>query len=149
MKNFLEGVVEWKTWAALCFAGAMVLYVVVAIFLGQTEIAIHEIIALMIISAGGTFFQYLAFGPRLIRGMRYTLRMVVFALPFLALLTGTAYALEWFPREAGSYWLLFIGIFLVAFAGMTISFEVYFKVTGKKYDGLLGEYRRRREEENR
>ena len=144
MKNFLEGVLEWKTWAALCFAGAMVLYVVVAALLGQSEIAILDIIALGIISAGGTFCQYLAFGPRLIKDMRYTLRMVVFALPFLALLVATAYFFQWLPRDAGGHWLLFIGIFLLAFVGMTVSFEVYFKATGKKYDGLLGQYRQRK-----
>jgi len=146
MKNFLEGVFEWKTWAALCFAGAMVIYLVVAALLGQSEIAIYEIVALLIVSSGGTFFQYLAFGPRMIKRMRYSLRMVVFALPFLALLSATAYFFEWFPRESGNYWFAFIGIFLVAFAGMTVSFEIYFKVAGKKYDGLLGAYRQRREE---
>ncbi len=29
---------------------------------------------------------------------------------------------------------------------MTIVFEVYFRLTGRKYDGLLGQYRREREE---
>jgi len=146
MKNFIEGVAEWKTWAALCFSGAMVLYLVVAALLGQSEIAILEIVALGIISSGGTFFQYLAFGPRMIKNMRYSLRMVVFALPFLVLLSATAYFFEWLPREAGGSWLLFIGIFLLAFVGMTVSFEVYFKATGKKYDGLLGQYRQRKSE---
>ena len=145
MKNFLEGVAEWKSWAAMCFSGAMVLYIVIAMFLGQSEIAIHEIIALIIISSGGTFFQYLAFGPRMIKHMRYSLRMVVFALPFLALLSATAYFFQWFPRDGG-HWFVFIGIFLLAFVGMTVSFEIYFKATGKKYDGLLGQYRQRKGE---
>ena len=149
MKNFLEGVAEWKTWAALCFSGAMVLYLVVALFLGQSEIAIYEIISLLIVASGGTFFQYLAFGPRIIKHMRYSLRMVVFALPFLALLGATAYFFEWFPRASSGHWLTFIGIFLLAFVGMTVSFEVYFRVTGKKYDGLLGQYRQRQRESGR
>ena len=146
MKNFLEGVAEWKTWAALCFSGAMVLYLVVALLLGQSEIAIHEIISLLIVASGGTFCQYLAFGPRIIKHMRYSLRMVVFALPFLVFLGATAYFFEWFPREASGHWLTFIGIFLLAFVGMTVSFEVYFRATGKKYDGLLGQYRQRQRE---
>ena len=141
MKNFLEGVMEWKSWAALTFSGAVVIYIVIALFLGQSEVPIHMIISLLLISSAGTFIQYLAFGPRIIKNMRYTLRMVVFVLPFLALLSATAYFFEWFPREASGYWFTFIGIFLVAFAGMTISFEVYFRATGKKYDGLLGQYR--------
>jgi len=149
MKNFLEGVVEWKTWAAMCFAGAMVLYVVIAAFLGQTYISIREIISLGLISSVGTFLQYLAFGPRIIKHMRYSLRLVIFALPFLALLSATAYLFAWFPSGAVGYWAAFIGIFLLAFAGMTISFEIYFKVSGKKYDGLLGLYHQRREDEGK
>ena len=146
MKNFFEGVLEWKTWAAFMFSGAMILYLVIAALMGETEIAILEIVSLLILSAGGTFIQYLAFGPRLIKRMRYTFRMVVFALPFLALLSAVAFFFQWFPRENGLYWLGFIGIFLIAFAGATISFEIYFKATGKKYDGLLGQYHKRREE---
>ena len=147
MKNFLEAVLEWKTWAALCFSGAMVLYIVIAALMGQSEIAIFEIIGLLIISSGGTFLQYLAFGPRIIKRMRYTLRMLVFAVPFLVLLSAVAYFFRWFPIDSGGYWFTFIGIFLVAFAGATISFEIYFKATGKKYDGLLGQYRKRLEED--
>ena len=146
MKNFLEGLLEWKTWAALMFSGTMVIYIVIAVLMGATEIAILEIVSLLILSAAGTFIQYLAFGPRIIKRMRYTVRMIVFAVPFLTLLSGVAYFFEWFPREGGIYWLWFIGIFLVAFAGASISFEIYFKVTGKKYDGLLGQYRKRLEE---
>ena len=145
MKNFLEGVLEWKTWAALCFSGATVLYIVIAAFLGQSEIAILDMVSLLIIASIGTFIQYLAFGPRIIKRMRYALRMVVFAAPFLALLLIAAYSFAWFPSENRVYWLAFIGIYFVAFLGMTVSFEIYFKATGKKYDGLLGQYRKRQE----
>jgi hypothetical protein len=146
MKHFFAAVVEWKTWAALCFAGATVIHIVVALFLGQSEIAIRDIISLLLISSIGTFIQYLAFGPRIIKHMRYTFRMIIFAVPFLALLIATAYSFQWFPSDNRAYWLTFIGIYLLAFAGMTVSFEIYFHASGKKYDGLLGQYRKRLEE---
>jgi len=146
MKNFFAGIVEWKTWAALCFSGATVIYIVIALFLGESEIAIRDIVSLLLISSAGTFIQYLAFGPRIIKHMRYTFRMIIFAVPFLALLIGTAYSFEWFPSDNRAYWLTFIGIYLVAFIGMTVSFEIYFHASGKKYDGLLGQYRKRLEE---
>ena len=149
MKNFLEGVLEWKTWAALMFSGAVVIYIVIAALMGATEIPILEIVSLLIVSTAGTFIQYVAFGPRIIKRMRYTVRMIVFAVPFLALLSGVAYFFHWFPSEHGLAWLSFLAGFLLAFAGATISFEIYFKVTGKKYDGLLGQYRKRLEEEGK
>ena len=39
----------------------------------------------------------------------------------------------------------FIIIFIVIFIIMTIGFEVYFRIVGKKYDGLLGQYKKERE----
>ena len=146
MKNFFEGVLEWKTWAALCFSGAVVIYLIVALALGETEVSISGIFSLLIISTGGTFFQYLAFGPRMIKKLHYTWRMVIFGLPFIALLSANAYFFQWFPMDQGGYWLAFIGMFLFAFLFMTLGFEIYFKMSGKKYDGLLGQYRQRLEE---
>ena len=31
---------------------------------------------------------------------------------------------------------------------MTVGFDIYFQFTGRKYDGLIGQYRRKKEEEN-
>ena len=38
-------------------------------------------------------------------------------------------------------WLIFLGIFFAIFVVMTLGFEIYFQIQGKKYDGLLGQYR--------
>ena len=34
---------------------------------------------------------------------------------------------------------------LIVFAAMTLGFEMYFRVAGRKYDGLLGQYRKEHE----
>ena len=65
---------------------------------------------------------------------------------FLPLLAVTAWAFQWFPMEIES-WMGFLGIFLVIFAAMTIGFEMYYRLTGRKYDGLLGQYRREKEKQ--
>ncbi|MCL2827254.1 MAG: hypothetical protein FWD99_00760 [Oscillospiraceae bacterium] len=146
MKNFLQGVVEWKTWAALCFSGMIIIYTLIAALLGQSEIPISWVFSFLILASGGSFFQYLAFGPRLIKQMHYTLRLLVFAVPFFALLAATAYFFQWLPGAGSGPWLIFILIALVVFVVMTLAFEVAYKLTGKKYDGLLGQYHQRREE---
>mgnify|MGYP006922381988 CR=1 FL=1 len=43
-------------------------------------------------------------------------------------------------------WALFIGMFVVIFLAMTVGFDIYFRLTGRKYDGLLGQYRKEKEE---
>lgn len=46
--------------------------------------------------------------------------------------------------ESGS-WLVFLGIFLAVFLVMTLGFELWFRAAGRRYDGILGQYRRERE----
>jgi len=65
---------------------------------------------------------------------------------FLPLLAYIAWVFQWFPMKAES-WMIFIGIFLVIFAAMTAGFEMYYRITGRKYDGLLGQYRREKEDQ--
>ena len=144
MRKFWEVVMEWKTTAALVFSGSVILYMVVMFFLGQKDIPIPAVISLLIISAAGSFFQLLAFTEYFIKKMRYSLRVFVFAIPFLALLAINAWFFRWVPVDT-THWLSFIIIFLVVFAGMTIGFEIYYHAMGKKYDGLLGQYRKQRE----
>ena len=147
MKNFLEGVLAWKTAAALMFSASVVICIVLLLFLGEAVIPIPVLISLLLVSAGGTFLQMLAFTDRIIKKMRYAARMLLFAIPFLALLAANAYLFRWFPLDGALYWLLFVGIFLVTFIGGTVAFEIYFRVMGKKYDGLLGEYREQKASE--
>lgn len=146
MKKFWEGLMEWKTAATLMFSGSVILYAVIMFFLGESVVQISALASMLIISAIGTFLQFLAFTDRVIKKMRYTIRMVIFAVPFLALITVNAYFFNWFPLDK-AHWLTFIVIFLIVFAGMTVGFEIYYHAMGKKYDGLLGQYRKQRESE--
>lgn len=70
--------------------------------------------------------------------MAYPARLLGFAIIFLAVLSVFAWKGQWFPAEEFESWLVFSGIFLVIFVIMTAGYEIYFRITGKKYDGLLG-----------
>ena len=144
MKKFMEGVLEWKTNAALMFSGTIILGIVFSIYNGAESIPISVIIYLLILSVIGTFLQFLAFTDRIIKKMRYTYRMILFAIPFFAVLASIAYFFEWFPLGVG-YWLTFTIIYLVVFTVMIVGFELYYRALGKKYDGLLGQYRKQKE----
>ena len=37
MKNFIKGVLEWKTGASLAFTGTMLVYLVIALLMGESE----------------------------------------------------------------------------------------------------------------
>lgn len=146
MKRFLRFVMEWKTWACLMFTGTMALYLVICLALGERAAPVSTLWSLLLVSALGTLLQCLCFTELVIRRMRYTGRLALFFLLFLPALSAVAWAFRWFPGEAGS-WLVFLGIFLAVFLVMTLGFELRFWADGKRYDGILGQYRRQREQD--
>lgn len=148
MKRFIEASLQWKTAASLMFTGSVIISMIVFSCFGQQEISIMTLLSLLLLSALGTFLQFLAFTDHIIKQLRYSLRLVVFAVPFLLLLTGCAYFFRWFPTEEFGSWVVFAGIFLGIFCIMTLAFEIYFRCMGKKYDGLLGQYRKQQEAQN-
>lgn len=144
MKRLLKFVVEWKTWVGLMFTGTVALYLVLCLILGQETVAVAMLWTLLALSVVGTLVQALCFTDLLIRRMRYTWRLLLFCLLFFPMLAAVAWAFHWFPMEGGS-WIAFTGIFLAVLAVMTVGFEIYYRVTGRKYDGLLGQYRKEKE----
>jgi len=144
MKKLIRFVMEWKTWACLMFTGTMALYLVICLILGEHLAPVSTLWSLLLVSALGTLLQCLCFTELVIRRMRYTGRLALFCLLFLPVLSVIAWAFQWFPGELGS-WLIFLGIFLVVFVVMTLGFELRFWAEGKKFDGLLGQYRREKE----
>lgn len=145
MKRFFEAVIEWKTWACVMFGASMIIYMVVSFLMGNTMLELSVVFSILIISAIGTLIQFFAFSGRFFKKSRYTTRLLIFVVPFLALLTGCAFWFNWFPTQYSSAWIIFVGIFLLAFAAMTAFFEIYYRIVGKKYDGLLGQYKRTKE----
>lgn len=145
MKKFLNLVMEWKTGASFMFTGSVLVYTIVTLILGYKTIDVTSILSILLISSVGTFIQFLAFTDHIIKNLRYSIRIIIFVIPFMALLTCCAFLFRWFPTEVSGAWLLFIAIFLTVFTSMTVGFEIYFRITGRKYDGLLGQYKKQKE----
>lgn len=78
--------------------------------------------------------------------MRYTWRSVLFVLLFLPTLAFAAWKGQWFPMEEARAWALFLGMFFLVFIVMTVGFDIYYRIAGRKYDGMIGQYRREKEE---
>ena len=142
MKKFMKCVLDWKTGVCLAFTASMLIYVVIALLMGERQVEATAIFAMLALCMAGTFVQYLCFTDNIIKNMRYTRRLLLFGVLFVPLLTGIAVAFGWFPAQKPGAWLLFLGLALAVFAAMTLGFELYFRVAGRKYDGLLGQYRK-------
>lgn len=150
MKKFLRGVVEWKTSACMMFTAAVFIYLFFCLIYDTREVSTSLLWGLFWVCAAGSLIQAVCFSEWIIKKMRYTWRSVLFVALFLPLLSLAAWLMDWFPTDIPGAWAIFVGIFFLIFIVMTVGFDIYFRVTGRKYDGLIGQYRKQKEkDENR
>ena len=145
MRGFWRFVVEWKTAAALSYTAAVVIYTAISLALGGEMVSIRVLLSLLLICSVGSGVQYLCFTDNILKTMRYTRRTLLFLALFFPLLAGTAWLFRWFPVEQAGAWLAFAASFVIAFVLFTFGFELFYRAAGRKYDGLLGQYRREKE----
>ena len=142
MKKFLRCVVEWKISACIAFTASVLIYTLIAFLLGERSVSMGALCSLLLLACAGSFLQYLCFTDRIVHHLRYSLRLVLFTVLFLPILAAIAWIFDWLPKGAPGAWITMLLIFFGIFAVMTVGFEIYFRLAGKRYDGLLGEYKR-------
>lgn len=146
MKKFLKFVARWKTIAALMFSASVTIYLVCCWLFGAGQAPVGVLWGLLIACLAGSLLQGVFFSPWGIRRLRYSLRLALFAAAYLPLLALLAWQFSWFPADDLSAWGIFLGAFFGCLAVCTAGFEIYYRATGKRYDGLLGQYRRQQQE---
>lgn len=72
------------------------------------------------------------------------LRLALFSLLLVGVLSLCAVTFHWLSLKNSGAWLSFVGAFLACLLVFTLGFEIYFWAAGKRYDGLLGQYREKR-----
>ena len=141
MKNITKCIVP----ISIMFTGSMIIFMIISLLLKNESIEITTILSILLFSILGSLIQCIAFTNFLIKKASYSTRLIIFIIPFLAVLSICAICFNWFPKDNIGSWVTFIIIFIAIFIIMTIGFEIYFRVVGKKYDGLLGQYKKEKE----
>lgn len=144
MKKSAEVMAEFKKWVCLCFTGQITLYAAFSLIFGQLVMDCVMVFEMLGISLAVSLMQFVFFSGHIIKKLRYSLRLVLFSLLLVGALSLCAVIFHWFPLENGGAWFFFVGAFLVCLLVFTLGFEIYFWAAGKKYDGLLGQYREKR-----
>lgn len=147
MKRLLNGVVKWKTSACLLYTSIMTIYLFFCTVFGNRQVSLTILWTLLVVSLAAALLQGLCFSDWVIKKMRYTWRSLLFVALFFPLLSFVAWKAEWFPTGQLGYWALFSVIFFLIFAVLTVGIHFYYQAAGRKYDGLVGQYRRQKEEE--
>lgn len=146
MKQFLNGVVQWKTSTCFIFTASMFIYLTMSLLFDNSQVSTALLWTLFWVCAGAALLQGVCFSTWIFKKMRYTWRSLLFVVLFLPTLSFTAWKAEWFPTDNMGAWATFIGMFFLTFLVMTIGFDIYYRITGRKYDGLIGQYRKEKGE---
>ena len=145
MKKFFQVVAAIKECTALCYTGAMCFYMFFLFLFKQKAADLSMLFSLLIVCIAAGTMQVAAFSNLLFKKLAYGWRMVVFAVPFFTVLTAFAVGFGWFPTESAGAWITFIVIFIVIFLFVTAGIELYYRLSGRKYDDRLDWYRRNRD----
>lgn len=143
MKKFFQVVTAVKERAALSYTAAMCIYMVFLWVFRQEAAPLPVLFSLLIVCVAAGTMQLVAFSNLLFKKLAYGWRMVVFVIPFGAVLTAFAVGFGWFPTESAGAWVTFGVIFIAIFLAITGGIEIYYRLSGKKYDDRLDWYRRR------
>ncbi len=141
MKNITKSIVP----VSIMFTSSMIIFMIISLLFKNESIEITTILSILLFSILGSLIQCIAFTNFLIKKASYSTRLIIFIIPFLAVLSICAICFNWFPKDNIGSWVTFIIIFIAIFIIMTIGFEIYFRIAGKKYDGLLGQYKKEKE----
>lgn len=146
MKKFFQVVMAIKEGAAMSYTASMCFYMFFLFVFKQEAASLSMLFSLLLVCVAAGTLQVAVFTDLFIKKLAYGWRLVVFVVPFFAVIAAFAVAFQWFPTENVQAWLSFGVIFIIIFLVFTAGIEVYYRMSGKKYDRLLGLYHRREEE---
>ena len=86
-----------KTAACYIFTATMCVYAVLDLVFGWGGLPDNYLFSFLLLSLAGGVLQIVAFTELVIKRLRYTLRLFVFAVPYLAVLSAIAAGFGWLP----------------------------------------------------
>lgn len=144
MQTFLKCAVAVKTHTCLLFTGFMAALAVVYGLILDWPITWALILELLGLSLACSLVQFVFFSGALLKKMTYLARMLCSLPAFLAVVVGAGMIFRWFPIDRWQSWVIFLTIFTVIFVAIAVGFEVYFRITGQKYDDFLAQYKKQK-----
>ena len=145
MKKFFAVVLAVKERAALNYTAAMCIYLFFLWVFKQDGASLPMLFSLLAVGVASGFMQVVAFSDLFIKKLAYGWRMMLFFVVFGAIITAFAVGFGWFPVERVEAWLMFFAIFIVIFLFITVGIELYYRLSGRKYDDRLDWYRKNKD----
>ena len=144
MKKFFQVCTSIKELTALCYTAAMCFYMFFLWVFKQEDASLSMLFSLLLVCMAAGTMQVAAFSDLLFKKLAYGWRLMVFVVPFGAVLTATAVICGWFPTDQTAAWVMFGVFFVLIFVAITGGIELYYRLSGRKWNDRLDWYRRNR-----
>ena len=144
MKKFFQVGVAIKELTALCYTATMCIYMIFLWMFEQETVQLSTLFSLLLVCMAAGAMQGAAFSDLLFKKLAYGWRLMVFVVPFGAVLTATAVICGWFPTDQTAAWVMFGVVFVLIFVAITGGIELYYRLSGRKWNDRLDWYRKNR-----
>ncbi len=144
MKKFFQVCTSIKELTALCYTAAMCFYMFFLWVFKQEDASLSMLFSLLLVCMAAGTMQVAAFSDLLFKKLAYGWRLMVFVVPFGAVLTATAVICGWFPTDQTAAWVMFGVFFVLIFVAITGGIELYYRLSGRKWNDMLDWYRKNR-----
>ena len=145
MKKFFQVCTSIKELTALCYTAAMCFYMFFLWVFKQEDASLSMLFSLLLVCMAAGTMQVAAFSDLLFKKLAYGWRLVVFVVPFGAVLTTMAVACGWFPTDQAGAWVTFGAVFVLIFVTITGGIELYYRLSGRRWDDRLDWYKKNRQ----
>ncbi|MCL2487012.1 MAG: hypothetical protein FWE86_05365 [Oscillospiraceae bacterium] len=148
MKQFMKHLMKIKSFAALIFAGLVCAYMATGylyslIFHDNFDYTIPFVFLIqgLALSAAISTLWHLIVSDKIIKKMRWFLRLIIFSALLFVFLAGCLLTFFWIPTNWAKLWLLVAGAVSGGIIALSVIGEIYFKSTGKRYTEMLNDYK--------
>jgi len=138
MKEFFKNTLEIKIITCMFFTSQVVIYTLIAPFLGEKSIQLSLIWQMIFISIILTLLQYVIYASNIFMKVKTWIKIIVH---YLLLVFILAMIFNWFDLSSGNNFTIALSIFTVCFISFTGSIALYNKVSGERFNEKLKLYK--------
>lgn len=141
MREFLRKNLEFKVVTTMFFTSEIVIYTMVAPFIGEDSISLNIIWQMVLISVILTLLQYLFYATSIFDKIKTWKRVLIHYILLLVLGYGSSKIFNWFDTSDMDNIIIAASIFTVSFVLFAGAIAVYNKLAGDQFNEKLRIYK--------
>jgi hypothetical protein len=141
MKEFFKNTLEVKIITCMFFTSQVVIYTLIAPFLGEESIHLNLIWQMIFISIILTLLQYVIYVSNIFMKVKTWIKIAIHYILLVFIGYILAKSFNWFDLSSGNNFTIALSIFTICFISFTGSIALYNKVSGERFNEKLRLYR--------